>query len=571
MDTQVLRHSTSHILAQAVKEIFPDVLLGVGPATEEGFYYDFDIRTPFTPDDLRKIEDRMHEIIRRCIPIKREEISRSDALNLFEGRREKYKLDLLQDIKEDIVSIYKQGDFVDLCKGPHLSSTSDVKVFKLLSVAGAYWRGDEKNPMLQRIYGAAFLTQEQLDEYLFLIEEAKKRDHRRLGKALELFSVDESVGPGLILWHPKGAKIRYILENYWREEHIKNGYEIVYTPHIAKLSLWETSGHTGFFQSNMFNPVDVEGNLYQLKPMNCPFHLLIYKSRIRSYRELPIRWAELGTVYRYEESGVLHGLMRARGFTQDDAHIICTPKQLDEEVERVLIFCLKFLRTLGFNKYDIYLSTRPEKFVGTLEGWEKATDALKKALENKNVLFKIDEGGGAFYGPKIDIKIKDSLNRPWQCSTIQVDFAEPERFDINYVADDGRPQRPIMIHRALLGSLERFFGVLIEHYAGRFPLWLAPVQVILLPITFAQTQYAKDIREKMLTHGFRVEIDDTNQPLAKRIRDAEMQKIPYIGIIGAKEVELNMIAVRMHNKMDKGNFTVIDFIDFLDKQILSKG
>ncbi len=570
MDIQALRHSTSHILAQAVKELFPEVLLGIGPSTDEGFYYDFDVKKPFIPEEIKIIEQKMKEIIEKNIPIVREEIPRRKAIKLFEKLNEKYKLELLKSIEDESISIYRQGNFVDLCRGPHLNSTGEAKVFKLLSIAGAYWRGNEKNPMLQRIYGTAFFTIKELNSYLFTIEEAKKRDHRRLGKDLELFSIEEEAGPGLVLWHPKGAKVRNVLENYWREEHIKNGYELVYTPHIAKLSLWETSGHTGFFQGNMFAPMDVEGNLYQLKPMNCPFHLLIYKSKIRSYRELPIRWAELGTVYRYEDSGVLHGLMRVRGFTQDDAHIICDPKQLDEEIQRVFNFCLNFLEELGFDKYDICLSTRPEKFVGTLEGWEKATNALKTALEKKEILFSIDEGGGVFYGPKIDIKIKDSLNRAWQCSTIQVDLAEPERFDINYASADGKTQRPIMIHRALLGSFERFFGILIEHYAGSFPVWLAPVQIVLLPITQAQKQYADTIKQDMLKSSIRVELDDTSQPLTKRIRDASVQKIPYIVIMGAKEVEDKTVSVRVHGKGDVGKFLVPEFIDIINRQIAEK-
>ncbi|MEK6545404.1 MAG: threonine--tRNA ligase, partial [Nitrospinota bacterium] len=462
-ELETLRHSTAHIMAQAVRELYPETKITIGPAIKDGFYYDFDRDTPFTVEDLEKIEKKMEDIIGKDLSFERMEVSKDEARKIFKD--EGYKIELINEIQDEKVSVYKQGDFIDLCRGPHLPSTGRVKAFKLISVAGSYWRGNEKNKMLQRIYGTSFFAKKELEEHLHKLEEAKKRDHRRLGKELDLFSMDDEIGAGLINWHPKGSVIRYTIENFWREEHYKNGYQIVYSPHIAKVNLWHTSGHMDFYRENMYSPMDIEGMPYIVKPMNCPFHIKMYKNKLKSYRELPIRWAELGTVYRYERSGVLHGLLRVRGFTQDDAHIFCRLDQLNDEIERVLNFTLYMLKSFGFNDFDVYLSTLPEGYVGTLSNWEKATDALKGALNKAGLKFEIDPGAGVFYGPKIDVKIKDSLDRTWQCSTIQVDFNLPERFDLKYIGEDGSSHQPIMIHRALLGSLERFFGCLIEHYA----------------------------------------------------------------------------------------------------------
>ena len=491
---EILRHTTSHLMAQAVKELYPEVRITIGPAIAEGFYYDFDYSRPFTPEDLAKIEEKMRALAKEDIPIVRMEMSKGDAIRLFDKMGENYKVEIIRELPEEAVSLYQQGNFTDLCRGPHLPSTAGVRSFKLLSTAGAYWRGDEKNKMLQRIYGTAFPTEAGLDTYLNKLEEIKKRDHRKLGKELDLFSIQDEIGAGLILWHPKGALIRKTIEDFWREEHLRHDYDLLYTPHVAKLDLWKTSGHTEFYQANMYSPIEIEGQDFQLKPMNCPFHIMIYKTKIHSYRDLPIRWAELGTVYRYERSGVLHGLLRVRGFTQDDAHIFCRPDQLEKEITSILDFTVDILKTFGFDRYDIYLSTRPEKFVGSTEHWEKATTALSKALEMKGLSYQIDPGEGVFYGPKIDIKIKDVLDRAWQCTTIQVDFNLPERFSLSYVGEDGVPHQPIMIHRALMGSLERFFGILVEHYAGAFRLWLSPVQVRVLPITEKQNEYAGEVK-----------------------------------------------------------------------------
>ena len=477
----------------------------------------------------------------------REELSINDAKQLFKERGEVYKLELIEDLEED-PSIYKEGNFLDLCRGPHLPSTGYVKYFKLLSLAGAYWRGDERNPMLQRIYGVSFPQKSQLDEYLHQIEEAQKRDHRKLGKELDLFSISDEVGAGLVLWHPKGAAIRHQIEDFWKKEHFKYNYELLNTPHIAKLDLWGTSGHLDFFKENMYAPNAIDEVNYQIKPMNCPFHLIIYKSRTRSYRDLPIRWAELGTVYRYERSGVLHGLMRVRGFTQDDAHHFVRPEQLENEILLLLDFTVHMLSSFGFKEYEVFLSTRPEKFVGEVENWQIATDALKQALEKRDIHYEIDPGEGVFYGPKIDIKIKDSIGRSWQCTTIQVDFNEPERFDLHYIGEDNRPHRPIMIHRALLGSLERFFGILIEHYAGAFPIWLAPVQAIVLPVSDNQQEYALQIADRLASEGIRVETDTKSEKIGHKIRLAETSKIPYMLIVGAKEIEQNNVSVRRRVK-----------------------
>lgn len=566
----ILRHSAAHVLAQAVKELFPEAKLAIGPATEQGFYYDFDYERPFTTEDLQAIEKRMKRIIKRRFPIRREELSKEEALKIFESKGETYKIELIQEIPEEKVSIYKQGDFIDLCRGPHVPHTGWVKAFKLLSVAGAYWRGDERNPMLWRIYGTAYFRKEDLEQHLERLEEAKRRDHRRLGKDLDLFSIEEEVGPGLILWHPKGALVRKIIEDFWKDEHLARGYELVVTPHIARRHLWKISGHLDFYAENMFAPMQIDEVEYQLKPMNCPFHILIYKSRRRSYRELPIRWCELGTVYRYERSGVLHGLMRVRGFTQDDAHIFCREDQLEEEIFQCLDLTIFFLSTFGFKEYQIFLSTRPEKYVGSEEIWARAEGALKTALETKGLSYEIDPGEGVFYGPKIDIKIKDVLDRFWQCSTIQVDFNLPERFDVTYIGEDNRPHRPIMIHRALLGSLERFFGVLIEHYAGAFPTWLAPVQTVLITVADRHIPYGERIFERLREEGIRVARDFRNEKLGYKIREAQLQKIPYMIILGDQEMEKEALTIRTRKGENWPLIKIEDFIRELKKEIAAK-
>jgi threonyl-tRNA synthetase len=567
---EIFWHSTSHVMAQAVKDLFPDVKLAIGPSIEEGFYYDFDVREPFSPEDLARIEQRMKEIIKGNHRFERRELTKAEAERIFRERQEKYKLEILSELPDEKVVIYEHDGFVDLCRGPHLPSTGLIKNFKLLSTSGAYWRGSEKNPMLQRIYGISFPRKEELDAYLERLEEQKRRDHRVLGKELELFSISEEIGPGLVLWHPKGAQIRRIIEDYWIEEHQKHGYQLIYTPHVARLHLWEKSGHTGFYQENMYSTMKVEDEEYQLKPMNCPFHILIYKSKLRSYRELPLRLAELGACYRYERSGVLQGLFRVRGFTMDDAHIFCKREQLEDEVRKLLDFSLSMLRTLGFEKYQIFLSTRPEKAIGEQENWDKAEAALRTALEKQNLEFDVDQGGGAFYGPKIDLKIRDVMGRPHQCTTIQFDFNIPERFDLTYVDSDGHFHRPIMIHRALLGSLERFFGVLIEHYGGAFPLWLAPVQVKLLPITDEQNAYCENLRDRLCQEGFRVELDDRNEKIGYKIREAEKEKVPYMFVVGKKEVQNHTVSVRRHKQGDLGSFEMEKIIRKLKEEVESK-
>ncbi|HJN02255.1 MAG TPA: threonine--tRNA ligase [Nitrospinota bacterium] len=565
-----LRHSTAHVMAQAVKRLYPETLVTIGPAIENGFYYDFDREEPFKPEDLQKIEKLMHEIVKENFPVVRSELNKEEALKFFEGKGEKYKKELITEIEDEEVSIYTQGEFADLCRGPHVGSTGDIKSFKLLSVAGSYWRGDENNKMLQRIYGIAFYSRKDLGEYLDRLEEAKKRDHRKLGKELDLFHVDEEIGSGLILWHPKGALVRTIIEDFWRKEHYKNGYQILYSPHIARAHLWETSEHLNFYKENMYSPMDIDGTDYIVKPMNCPFHIKIYNSRLRSYRELPFRWAELGTVYRYEKTGVLHGLLRVRGFTQDDAHIFCRSDQLPEEISKALDFTIFILRSFGFEEYQIYLSTKPDKFVGSEESWEKATTALKGALDKSGMAYEIDAGEGVFYGPKIDVKIKDSLGRAWQCSTIQVDFNLPERFKISYIGEDGQPHQPIMIHRALMGSLERFFGCLIEHFAGAFPTWLAPVQVRILTITDNHIKYAEEISEFLKKDGIRVELDSRNEKVGFKIREAQTSKIPYMLIIGDKEIKDKEVAVRKRKEKKTETMDSEDFLSKLNKEIISK-
>ncbi len=567
---EIYRHSASHIMAHAVRDLFPEVKLAIGPAIEDGFYYDFDRETPFSAEDLEKIEKRMQEIIKKSSPFIRKAMSKADAAMFFKEKGEDYKTELINDIADEEVTLYDEDGFVDLCRGPHLARTGKVKAFKLLSVAGAYWRGDEKNKMLQRIYGTACATKDELKAYLEFLEEIKKRDHRKLGRELDLFSMNDEIGSGLILWHPNGALIRKTIEDFWRNEHLKADYKLLFTPHIAKLNLWKTSGHLDYYSENMYSPMDIEGVAYELKPMNCPFHISIFKSDLRSYRDLPIRYAELGTVYRYERSGVLHGLLRVRGFTQDDAHIFCRKDQLEEEMHNILDFTIFVLKTFGFDAYDIYLSTRPEKYVGTLESWERATEALRLALEKKGLTYKTDPGGGAFYGPKIDIKIKDALNRYWQCSTIQVDFNNPERFDISYRGSDGKEHRPIMIHRALMGSLERFFGILIENYGGDFPLWLAPVQTKVLTIAERHDDYAKEICRQFKAAEIRAETDVRNEKIGYKIREASLRKIPYLVIIGDKEVAEQQITVRKRNGENVGPFSIVEFIEIMQQAIRTK-
>ncbi len=555
----VFWHSAAHVMAHAIKALYPEAKFAFGPPVEQGFYYDVDVDKTISQDDLAKIEQKMQEIVKENNPFVREHLDREQAIRLFKERNEDYKVEQIKRMGEP-PTIYKEGDFIDLCRGPHLPSTGYVKYVKLLSVAGAYWLGDENNPMLQRIYGIAFPKKSQLEEYLYFLEEAKRRDHRRLGKDLDLFSINDQVGPGLVLWHPNGSFIRYQIEEFWRKEHLKAGYEFVSSPHIARKDLWSTSGHLDFFAENMYSPMKIDEQEYLVKPMNCPFHLLIYKSSLRSYRDLPFRWAELGTVYRYERSGVLHGLLRVRGFTQDDAHIFCRPDQLNDEVDKLISFSLNMLKSFDFNEIDVYLSTRPDKYVGSVENWDRATEALKQGLEKAQIDFEIDPGEGVFYGPKIDIKIKDSLGRYWQCSTIQVDFNEPQRFDLSYVGQDGEKHQPIMIHRALLGSLERFFGVLVEHYAGAFPLWLAPVQVTVIPITDRQHHYARTVYDQLKNAGIRARLDDRNEKVGYKIREAETQKIPYMLVIGEKEIEAETISVRKRQKGDQGSMKIDEFI-----------
>jgi len=558
---EIMRHSTAHVMAAAVKELFPEVKITIGPAIENGFYYDFDVEKPFTPEDLIRIEEKMEEIVRSDHPFLREEMSKEEALARFPG--EPYKEELLADIPEKTVSLYRMGNFLDLCRGPHLPSSGKVGAYKLMNTAGAYWRGDSRNRMLTRIYGLAFAKKKELDEHLRLLEEVKKRDHRRLGKELDLFSVDEEIGPGLVLWHPKGAIIRRIMEDFWRKEHTRAGYDLVFSPHIARIDLWGVSGHLDYYRQSMFSPIGVEGQDYQLKPMNCPFHILIYKSRMRSYRDLPVRYAELGTVYRYEPSGTLHGLMRVRGFTQDDAHLFLRPDQLDEEIFSLLDFTLFVLRRFGFDRYEIYLSTRPEKYAGTPENWVKAEEALRRALTRKGLSFEVDSGEGVFYGPKIDIKIKDVLGRSWQCSTIQVDFNNPDRFDVTYIGDDGTEHSAIMIHRALMGSLERFFGVLIEHYAGAFPFWLAPVQVDVLSVTDRHVEYAREVVSALRAAGYRAEGDLRNEKLGYKIRESQLKKVPFALVIGDREVASRQVSPRRRGGEQLPPVSVEEFLGTL--------
>ena len=561
---EILRHSTAHVLAQAVKRLFPEVKLAIGPAIENGFYYDFDKPEPFTLDDLGRIEEEMRRIVSENLPIVREEISRDDALALFRKMDEPYKLELIEDLPQDeVVSVYRQGEFVDLCRGPHLASTGEIRAFKLLNVAGAYWRGDEKRKMLQRIYGTAFPTEAGLQAYLHVLEEAERRDHRKLGKELDLFSLHEEAGAGLVYWHPKGAMIRKVIEDFWREEHLRRGYQLVYSPHIARRDLWEISGHWGWYRENMYSPIDIDGVEYLLKPMNCPFHILMYKTRTRSYRDLPIRWAELGTVYRYERSGVLHGLLRVRGFTQDDAHLFMRPDQLEDELVGVLDLVEFMMRSFGYKDYDMELSVRDpgnkEKYVGSDEVWNMAEGALVAALDRKGLPYTRMEGEAKFYGPAIDVKVKDALGRGWQGPTIQVDFNLPERFDLEYIGEDNSPHRPVMIHRTVLGSMERFVAGLVEHYAGAFPVWLAPVQVRVIPIADRHVDYARKVASELADAKVRVEVDDRSEKIGYKIREAQVEKVPYMLVAGDREAERGTVSVRSRGQGDLGPMSLTDF------------
>ena len=582
-----LRHSASHVMAQAVLKKFPAGQVAIGPPIENGFYYDFDLPRPLTPEDLAEIEAHMREIIAGGHDFEYREVLEEEARRIFADQP--YKLELIDGIlaagtdeygepleETPKLSIYKDGPFVDLCRGPHVGNTREINpdAIKLLNVAGAYWRGDERRPMLQRIYGTAWETAQQLEEFLAWREEVEQRDHRRLIKELDLLSFHEEGGAGLAYWHPKGGQIRVLIEDYWRKRHYEGGYEIVFSPHIGRAQLWETSGHLDFYRDGMYAPMDVDGQDYYIKPMNCPFHILIYKSRMRSYRELPLRWAELGTVYRYERSGVLHGLLRVRGFTQDDAHIFCTPEQIEDEILRVLDFSLDLLRGFGFEEFKLELSVRdpkkPEKYAGADVMWEQAEVSLVKALEARALPYERMEGEAVFYGPKIDIKIKDALGRAWQCTTIQFDFNLPERFDMAYIGEDGKEHRPYMVHRALLGSLERFFGVLVEHYAGAFPVWLSPVQVVLIPIADRHVEYARSVAGQLQAAGLRVEVDDSGERMQAKIRDAQMQKVPYMLIVGDREMGAGQVNLRMRDGNVPGAMPVDDFLALAQESVAER-
>jgi len=545
-----MRHSAAHVMAEAVESLFPEAKFGIGPSIEDGFYYDFDLPRSLTPGDLPVIEDGMRAIIVQNVPFISEEVSKEKARQIF--ARQPYKLELIAEIPDEKVTIYKQGSFTDLCRGPHVASTGEMKAFKLTHIAGAYWRGDEKRPMLQRIYGVAFENEAELADYLARQAEAMRRDHRRLGRELDLFSIHEEIGPGLICWHPKGAVIRGVIEDFWKREHIKRGYEIVYTPHIAKLDLWKTSGHWEFYRDYLYSPMEVEGQQYIIKPMNCLGHILIYNSRIRSYRHLPLRYAELGTVYRYERAGVLYGLARVRGFTQDDAHIFCRPDQIEEEVAGVVKLAQFMMSTFGFNEYDLLLSTKPEKYTGTVEMWDKATESLRHVLEGLELPYKVDPGEGVFYGPKIDIKLRDAVGHSWQGPTIQVDFNLPQRFNVCYIGDDGKEYQTIMIHRTVLGSMERFLACLIEHYGGAFPVWLSPVQAIIIPIADRHNDYAHQMGSELKDEGIRSEVDDRVERMNLKIREAQLEKVPYMLVVGDKEVASAGVSLRLRNGQDAG-------------------
>jgi threonyl-tRNA synthetase len=562
---EVYRHSSAHVLALAVTTLFPETQLGIGPPIENGFYYDFYRKNAFTAEDLERIEQKMQDFIQEDLPFTRSVMEKQQGLEWFRQRGADLKCELIQEKAGDHFSCYTVGSLVDFCLGPHIPSTSKIQAIKLLSIAGAYWKGDEHNKQLQRIYGTAFFSKRELDEYLKQLEEAKKRDHRRIGRELDLFSLQEEAGPGLVFWHPKGALIRTEIENFWRSEHLRGGYDFVCTPHIAKLDLWKTSGHVDFYRDSMYAPMKIDETDYQIKPMNCPFHILIYKNDLRSYRDLPLRWAETGTVYRYERSGVLAGLFRVRGFTQDDAHIFCQPEKIEEEILGVIDFTLHILKSFGFEEFEIFLSTRPDKYVGSAQDWKRAEEALRRALDTRRLLYSMDEGGGAFYGPKIDVRIKDAIGRSWQCSTIQFDFNLPERFDMSFIAEDGKAHRPYMVHRALLGSMERFFGVLIEHYAGAFPFWLSPVQVALLPISERHAVSVVALRDKLVAAGFRTKADLRNEKINLKIRRAQLEKVPFMLVIGDKEVENGTLSVRNRFDGDLGSFSFEKFLGFIQQ------
>lgn len=586
----ILRHSTAHLMAAAIQALYPGAKFAIGPPVENGFYYDIDLPKPLPVEELPAIEAKMQELRAAHLPFERVEVPLEEALKVMADRGETYKVEILETIRrygtsrpdalEELggeaeaggtVSLYQTGSFLDLCRGPHVPDTSFLRVFKLTHIAGAYWRGDERRPMLTRIYGTAFPTQEGLEQHLYRLEEAKRRDHRRLGRELELFSIEEEIGPGLVLWHPKGALIREAIEDFWRKEHRRRGYQLVYTPHVARSHLWEVSGHLSWYRENMFSGVDVEGQEYLVKPMNCPFHILIYRSQTRSYRDLPLRLGELGTVYRYERSGVLHGLLRVRGFTQDDAHLFCRPEQLESEVADVLEFALAMLRAFGFREHHLVLSVsdpdQMSKYAGSLEQWQRAESALETVLEKSGMAFDRVKGEAAFYGPKIDISLVDVLGRRWQCATIQVDFNMPERFDLAYIGEDGKAHRPLMVHRALLGSLERFFGILIEHHGGAFPFWLAPVQVAMLPVSERHEPYAKQVAERLAAAGVRVGLDDRNEKVGYRIRQAEVSKVPYIVVVGDREVENGIVSVRERGRRDRGAMSLEALIHELSEAI----
>jgi len=573
---EALRHTTTHVMAQAVKRLFPKAALGIGPAIENGFYYDFDLPQPFAPEDLSSIEEEMKKIIAEALPIERMEVSKEEALELLAGRDEKLKIELLEDLEDEIVTLYKQGEFIDLCRGPHLRNTGEIKAnaFKLMSIAGAYWRGDENRPMLQRIYGTAWESKKELDAHLERIAQIEARDHRRLIKQLDLVSFHEEAGAGLAYWHPNGGRMRVLIEDYWRKLHYEGGYDIVFTPHIGRAHLWETSGHLDFYRDGMYAPMNVDGQDYYIKPMNCPFHIMIYKAHTRSYRDLPLRWAELGTVYRYERSGTLHGLLRVRGFTQDDAHIFCTPEQVDDEILRVLDFSLNLLRGFGFEEFKIELSVRdpktPEKYAGEDAMWEQAEASLVKALAAREIPYERMEGEAVFYGPKIDIKIKDALSRTWQCTTIQFDFNLPGRFDMSYVGEDGAEHRPYMVHRALLGALERFYALLVEHYGGAFPVWLAPVQAMVIPISDRHEDYARNVVDEFKKAGIRAEVDLASGRMNAKIRNAQLQKIPYMLVIGEREMESKTVSLRLRTEEDLGARPLTEVIEMIEKKVEEK-
>ncbi len=572
---EVFRHSAAHLLAAAVLELYPNVKLGIGPPIENGFFYEFVRDEPFTLQDLEKIEAKMHELAGKDIPNERKLIPKSDALDLYRRQNQEFKCELVEEkATEPMVSFYTTGKFIDFCRGPHIPSTGRIQAFKLMNVAGAYWKGDEKKPQMQRIYGACFVDQKDLDDYLHRLEEAKRRDHRRLGAELDLFSIQDEAGPGLIFWHPKGGVIRRQMEDWLRAELTRRGYDLVFTPHIMRLDLWKSSGHADYYRDNMFEPIEVEKADYQLKPMNCPGHILIFKSHLRSYRELPVRLAELGTVYRYERSGVLHGLMRVRGFTQDDAHIFCTPDQIEQEIQDCVEFAWEVLRVFGFDDYVVELSardpSRPGDYAGTVEEWEHAESALRNTLKRMNVPHQYMPGEAVFYGPKIDVKMVDAIGRPWQLTTVQFDFNLPRRFELEYVGEDGSRHQPLMVHRALWGSVERFFGVLIEHYAGRFPAWLAPVQVCVLPVGGKFQEYARKVTERLKDAGFRVHLDDRNEKLQAKIRDAQLEKVPYMLIVGAKEAEAGTVSVRHRSKGDLGPRPLDRFVSDLRREVDSR-